>query len=318
VGVRRPASRLNEVWAVWILFGITAVFVFITYWRLPPAVLWKTTNTGFIGGAGRAFVFLSFSAAVAAVATLPIVTDRLANRRAYFLGGVALVLCATVAYPGIQTESHLDPKWSNTFAVVGVGLAVVLTAWATRSGRPEPEHTTRAGDRARLVVGGLALFLAAPYIAAELGFFLDGVPVLGSIFLTGAIRPEPGAGYSHAAVHHGHHHGMDGFLLLITALLLSRLIGGIRQPMLRGLTAFYLSLMIVYGATNQVQDLWTEQIVKRGWTNWDIPNVLHPAASGAWAAMVAVAVLFYFAFFRPPPSGAEEETTLPAARRTAA
>jgi hypothetical protein len=318
VGVRRPASRLNEVWAVWILFGITAVFVFITYWRLPPAVLWKTTNTGFIGGAGRAFVFLSFSAAVAAVATLPIVTDRLANRRAYFLGGVALVLCATVAYPGIQTESHLDPKWSNTFAVVGVGLAVVLTAWATRSGRPEPEHTTRAGDRARLVVGGLALFLAAPYIAAELGFFLDGVPVLGSIFLTGAIRPEPGAGYSHAAVHHGHHHGMDGFLLLITALLLSRLIGGIRQPMLRGLTAFYLSLMIVYGATNQVQDLWTEQIVKRGWTNWDIPNVLHPAASGAWAAMVAVAVLFYFAFFRPPPSGAEEEATLPAARHTAA
>jgi hypothetical protein len=316
VGERRPASRLNEVWAVWILFGTTAVFVFITYWRLPPAVLWKTTNTGFVGGAGRAFVFISFSAAVAAVATLPIVTDRLANRRAYFLGAVALVLCATVAYPGVQTESHLDPKWSNTFAVVGVALAVALTAWASRNGRREPAHATRSGDRARLIVGGIALFFAAPYIAAELGFFLDGVPVLGSLFITGAIRPEPGAGYSHAAVHHGHHHGMDGFLLLITALLLSRLVGRIRQPALRAVTGFYLALMLVYGATNQVQDLWTEQIVKRGWTNWEIPNVLHPSASAAWAAMVAVAALFYFVFFRPS-LGPDQAAALPAAGRTA-
>jgi len=316
VGERRPASRLNEVWAVWILFGTTAVFVFITYWRLPPAVLWKTTNTGFVGGAGRAFVFISFSAAVAAVATLPIVTDRLANRRAYFLGAGALVLCATVAYPGVQTESHLDPKWSNTFAVVGVALAVALTAWASRNGRREPAHATRSGDRSRLIVGGIALFFAAPYIAAELGFFLDGVPVLGSLFITGAIRPEPGAGYSHAAVHHGHHHGMDGFLLLITALLLSRLVGRIRQPALRAVTGFYLALMLVYGATNQVQDLWTEQIVKRGWTNWEIPNVLHPSASAAWAAMVAVAALFYFVFFRPS-LGPDQAAALPAAGRTA-
>ncbi len=316
MGERRPASRLNEVWAVWILFGMTAVFVFITYWRLPPAVLWKTTNTGFVGGVGRAFVFVSFSAAVAAVAALPIVTDRLANPRAYFLGAVALVLCATVAYPGVQTESHLDPKWSNTFAVVGVALAVALTAWATRGGRREPAHATRSGDRARLIVGGIALFFAAPYIAAELGFFLDGVPVLGSLFITGAIRPEPGAGYSHATVHHGHHHGMDGFLLLITALLLSRLVSGIRQPVLRALTGFYLALMLVYGATNQVQDLWTEQIVKRGWTNWEIPNVLHPSPSAAWAAMVAVAALFYFVFFRPS-LGADQGATLPAAGRTA-
>jgi hypothetical protein len=55
--------------------------------------------------------------------------------------------------------------------------------------------------------------------------------------------------------------------------------------------------MLVYGLTNQAQDLWTEQIVKRGWTSWEIPNVLHPAASAAWAAMVAVAAVFYFAFF---------------------
>ena len=297
--MRRRSHRagLAEVWIVWLLFGLTAVAVFETYWRIPPQDLWKVMNTGFVGGAGRAFVFVSFSAALAAVAVLGIVSDRLEDRRADLVALVSLVLCATVAYPGVQTESHLDPKWSNTFAVVGVVLAVALTVWATRSGRREHPRTSLRGDRARLVVGGVSLFFAAPYIAAELGFFLDGVPVLGWIFQTGAIKPEPGSGDLHAAVHHGHHHGMDGFLLAATALLLSRQLGGIRRPVQRTLTAAYLSLMLVYGLTNQAQDLWTEQIVKRGWTSWEIPNVLHPSASAAWAAMVAVAGVFCFAFF---------------------
>ncbi|HYY65016.1 MAG TPA: hypothetical protein VE688_10400 [Gaiellaceae bacterium] len=299
IPARPQSAGLREIWVVWTLFFLTAVAVFETYWRLPPRVLWKVHNTGFIGGAGRGLVFLSFSAALAAVAVLPIVVDRLDDRRADLTGMAAFVLCATVAYPGVQTESHLDPKWANVPAVVGVALAFLMTVWASRVGRREFSRASWRGDLARLAIGGMSLFFAAPYIAAELGFFLDGVPVLGSIFITGAIRPEPGAGYSHAAVHHGHHHGMDGFLLTVTALLLSRLIGGIRRPILRTLAAVYLALMLVYGLTNQVQDLWTEQIVKRGWTNWDIPNVLHPSASAAWAAMVACALAIYALFLRP-------------------
>jgi hypothetical protein len=300
VNARRPQrAGLLEAWAVWLLFGLTAVAVFETYWRLPPRETWKVMNEGLVGGAGRAFVFISFSAALAAVGVLPIVVDRLDDRRSDVAGLLAFVLCATVAYPGVQTESHLDPKWANLPAVLGVAAAVALTDRATLRGRAEPVRTTRAGDRARLAVGGTSLFFAAPYIAAELGFFLDGVPVLGSIFQTGKVVPEPGAGYSHAAVHHGHHHGMDGFLLAVTALLLSRLLGGIRRPVLRGVTAAYLSLMLVYGLTNQVEDLWIEQIVKRGWTAWQIPNVLHPTASLAWAAMVVAAAFVYVAFFRP-------------------
>jgi hypothetical protein len=299
VNARRPQrAGLLEAWVVWLLFGLTAVAVFETYWRLPPRETWKVTNEGFVGGAGRAFVFLSFSAALTAVSMLPILVDRLDDRRADLAGLLAFVLCATVAYPGVQTESDLDPKWANLPAVLGVATAVALTFWASLRGRPEPVRTSRAGDRARLAVGAISLFFAAPYIAAELGFFLDGVPVLGSIFETGKVLPEPGAGYSHAAVHHGHHHGMDGFLLAVTALLLSRLVGGIRRPVLRALTAAYLSLMLVYGLTNQVEDLWIEQIVKRGWTAWQIPNVLHPTASLAWAAMVLAAAFVYVAFFR--------------------
>ena len=299
ISARPQSTGLRDVYVVWLLFFLAATAVFVTYWRLPPSVLWKVHNSGFIGGAGRAFVFLSFSAAVAAVGILPIVVDRLEDRRADLLGLSALILCATVALPGVQTESHLDPKWSNLPAVLGVALAFLLTVWASRNGRREFPRTSARGDGARLVVGGLSLFFAAPYIAAELGFFLDGVPVLGSIFITGAIRPEPGAGYSHAAVHHGHHHGLDGFLLVATALLLSRLVGSIRRPVLRTLTAVYLALLLVYGLTNQVQDLWTEQIVKRGWTNWEIPNVLHPSLSAAWAAMIACGLVIYALLLRP-------------------
>jgi hypothetical protein len=299
IPARPQSAGLREVWVVWALFFLAAVAVFETYWRLPPSERWKVHNTGFVGGAGRTLVFLSFSAALAAIAVLPIVVDRLDDRRADLAGLVAFLLCATVAYPGVQTESHLDPKWANVPAVAGVALAFMLTTWASRAGRREFSRASRRGDLGRLAVGSISLFFAAPYIAAELGFFLDGVPVLGSIFITGAIRPEPGAGYSHAAVHHGHHHGLDGFLLAATALLLSRLIGGIRRPVLRTLTAVYLALMLVYGLTNQVQDLWTEQIVKRGWTHWEVPNVLHPTASAAWAAMLGCALLIYVLFFRP-------------------
>jgi len=286
---------LREIWFVWLLFGLATMAVFETYWRIPPGELWKVHNSGFVGGIGRAFVFVGFSPALAAFAVLPIVADRLENRRADAIAVAAFLLCVTVAF--VQTPSHLDPKWSNIWPVVGVGLAVALTAWASARGRPERVRTTRAGDRARLVLGLVTLFFAAPYIAAELGFHLDGVPLLGWIFQTGKPAPEPGSGYLHATVHYGHHHALDGFLLVVTALLLSRLLGGIRRPGLRPLTATILALMLVYGWTNMVNDLWIEQVVKRGWTSWEVPDVLFPSVSLAWAAMLVAAAVFYAAFF---------------------
>ena len=147
----------------------------------------------------------------------------------------------------------------------------------------------------------VTLVCAAPYVAAELGFHLDGVPLLGWIFQTGKPAPEPGSGSVHATVHYGHHHGLDGLLLVVTALLLSRLLGGIRRPGLRPLTAAILALMLVYGWTNIVNDLWIEQVVKRGWTSWEVPDVLVPKLSLAWAAMLVAAGLLYAAFFARRP-----------------
>ncbi len=294
----RSFESLWEIGLVWLLFGLATVAVFETYWRLPPSELWKVTGSGLEGGASRAFVFVSFSAAVAAPPVLAIVVDRLDDRRATVAGVVAFLLCATVAIPGVQTENDLDAKWANLPQVLGVLLSVALTAWAMRRGREEPRRTSRAGDRARVVVAAVLLFASAPYIAAELGFFLDGVPLLGWIFQTGAIKPEHGTGFLHAAVHHGHHHGLDGFLLAVSALLLSRLTGTIRRPRLRAATAAYLALMLVYALTNMANDLWTEQVVKRGWTDWQIPDVLQPSASAAWAAMIGVAAVLYLVLLR--------------------
>jgi hypothetical protein len=288
---------LRGIWLVWLLFGLATVAVFETYWRIPPAELWKVHNSGFVGGIGRALVFVGFSPAVAALGVLPILADRLEDRRADFLALVAAAFCATVAF--VQTPSHLDPKWSNVLPVIGVVLAVALTAWASRRGRPERVRTTRVGDRLRLALWLVVLLWSTPYIAAELGFHLDGVPFFGWFFQTGKIAPEPGSGDLHATVHYGHHHGLDGFLLATTALLLSRLLGGMRT--LRTLTAAILSLMLVYALTNTVNDLWIEQVVKRGWTHWEVPDVLQPSLSLAWAAMLLAAAVVYFAFFARRP-----------------
>jgi hypothetical protein len=297
IGRRSQRAGLRDIWLVWLLYGLATVAVFETYWRIPPAELWKVHNSGFVGGIGRALVFVGFSPAVAALAVLPVVADQLEDRRTDLLAVVAAAFCATVAF--VQTPSHLDPKWSNVLPVIGVALAVALTARASSRGRPERVRTTRAGDRARLALWLVVLLWATPYIAAELGFHLDGVPFFGWFFQTGKLAPEPGSGELHATVHYGHHHGLDGFLLATTALLVSRLLGGMRR--LRTLTAAILSLMLVYALTNMVNDLWTEQVVKRGWTHWEVPDVLQPSASFAWLAMLLAAAVIYAAFFARTP-----------------
>lgn len=294
---RSQRAGLWEIWVVWALCALATIAVFETYWRIPPDELWKVHNSGFVGGIGRALVFVGFSPAVAALGVLPILADRLEHRRADLLALAAAAFCATVAF--VQTPSHLDPKWSNVLPVIGVALAVVLTAWANRRGRRERVRTSRSGDRLRLTLWLVVLFWATPYIAAELGFHLDGVPFFGWFFQTGKIAPEPGSGDLHATVHYGHHHGLDGFLLATTALLLSRLLGGLRR--LRALTAAILSLMLVYALTNMVNDLWIEQVVKRGWTSWEVPDVLQPKASLAWAAMLVAAALIHVGFFARRP-----------------
>jgi len=57
-------------------------------------------------------------------------------------------------------------------------------------------------------------------------------------------------------------------------------------------------VMLSYGAVNCVQDAWTEQFVKRGWTDARIPSAILPSASPIWLVIAALAALSTIALLR--------------------
>jgi hypothetical protein len=266
---------------IWAFSGIVALEIVVTYARIPPEELYHVTGSGVASGLGRALVFLNFPVALAALPLVALAAHRLRDRPA--LVAVAILsagLCAVVVWPGVVDPADLDQKPINALPAAGVGLALLLTAVS---------GLFRVRARIHPAVGVfsmLLLLLAIPWIAAELGFYLDGVPVLGRLFLTGRVYE------GHASVHHGHHHGMDGVLLTLTALAAVPLVRRAHLRPLRIAVGIYLGLQIAYGLANAVNDGWLEQLVKRGWVDTAIPGVLEPAISLAWLGIVLAALLF--------------------------
>ena len=290
-----PRPGLAEVIAVWTGYALVALAILITYTRLPIDELYNVSGSSLSDAAGRVVVFAGYPMALVALAILAVVVDRLRTTWVSVVALVAAVLCVTVAWPGVVEQDDLDVKPANALAAVGTLIALGLTILALRRGgvgyrRPFGGRW----DVARLVLAVIVALAGIPWFAAEIGFYLDDVPVLGSIFLTGAPRPEPGHP-TLTAVHLGHHHGLDGTLLALTALVLSRTVSMLRSGILRTGYRFYVSLMLVYGLANALQDFWLEQIVKRGATSLEIPTLTVPKASAAWAAILAATLLIHFA-----------------------
>jgi hypothetical protein len=279
---------------VWALFAVVALEVLITYSRIPASELYHVSGSGMEGGASRALVFLNFPAALAALAVLALIFDSLGSRLLQMAACVAALLSLVVVWPGVVDQANLDAKPVNVVPALGVLLTVALTIVAGRRG------LSRRGwqrfDWARLTVGVALVLLALPWFAAELGFFLPG-----SFFQTAHAAVQlPGDPRNLPAVHHGHHHGMDGLLLALTALLLSRRLDVVRTRGLRLALSAYLALMFCYGVANIANDAWGEQVVKRGWTHWQIPSVLTPKASAAWGLIVlTAAVVWTVSVLRP-------------------
>jgi hypothetical protein len=293
---RRPNPALLplEIVAVWALFAVVAVEILFTYSRIPAKELYHVSGDGLLGGASRVLVYSNFPTALVAIAVLALLADRLSSRLAVGTAIVGVVLCAAVVWPGIVDQGNLDARPSNVLAALGVLVAVVLTGVAARGGTAW--SGPRAGDRVRVVVAVAAILVGLPWIGADLGFFLDGVPVLGRVFQTGVILPESvGSTTLAPAVHHGHHHGMDGMLLLLTAILLSRVVPSVRRRALRIAVGAYLALMASYGIGTIANDFWLEQVVKRGWTTWTLPSVLRPDLSIAWGVVILGAAAIYVA-----------------------
>src|ERR671936_1378788 len=284
VAGRNDSLTIPAVGVLWAMLGLVAVEIVVTYSRLPPAKLYAVSGSGVGAGFGRALVFLNFPVALAALPVVALAAERLGLALA---GAVAAAgLCSVVFWPGVVNQYDLDPRPVNALAAAGVGLAVVLSFAAGL-------HR----ERVRLRAAPFALLLVAiPWLGADLGFHLDGVPVLHWIFLTGKVVGV------RAAVHLGHHHGMDGVLLALAALLLVPLARRTRAPALRLLVGLYLGLEIAYGLANTAQDAWLEQIAKRGWTTHVIPSVLHPALTLPWLGIAVAAAVFAALILRPAPA----------------
>jgi hypothetical protein len=282
-----------EVAAVWALFAVVIVEILVTYSRLPASELYHVSSSGLTGGASRALVFLNFPLALVAIPILVLLAEQLPSCPPKIVASIGVVLSAAIFWPGVVKQSDLDARPVNAIAALGVLTAVALTAFAAWKLDRPARLARRLGDAIRVFLAAIGLALGLPWIAADLGVHFNGVPVLGTLYQTGELRSQPGDPVLHPAVHYGHHHGMDGVLLVLSALLLSRLLESVAPTWLRWALGGYVALMFCYGAGNVANDFWLEQIVKRGWTNWEISDVTTPKASIAWGVIVLAAVALW-------------------------
>ena len=275
-----------EIRAVLALLVLDGAAVIATYSRFPASELYHVHHSGIGAGFGRELVALNYPFALIGIAFVGLAWAKL-HGPWRIAGVVAIALCAVVYFA--VDQANLDAKPLNAVPALGLGLAVALVLAAGVAA----ESRRVRGDRVRIAFAAVLVFFAAPLIAAELGFFLDGVPFLGWFFETGRLTSQPGDPTLHHAVHHGQHHGWQGTMLALTALAFSRL------PRPRVLDA-YLALMLAYGIGNLVNDDWLEQVVKRGWTNHEVPSILTPAANWGWAAVLVVAFVIWRYWFSQP------------------
>src|SRR5262249_35840898 len=151
-------------------FLVVAVEVLVTYSRLPARELYHVSGSGLAGGTSRVLVFSNFPVALVAIAVLALLWERLSSPGARAAAVVGVVLAAAVFWPGVVDEADLDARTVNALAALGVLIAIVLTALRARNGVARSGR--QPGDRVRLVVAVVALLVALPWMAAELGFYL--------------------------------------------------------------------------------------------------------------------------------------------------
>src|SRR5439155_1293253 len=92
-----PGTRMRPVTgirAAWALLAADAAALAVTYWRLPPAATYHVSLSGFDGAASRVVVFFCFPTALAAIAILGLVVERLPGRWSGPIALAALLLCA--------------------------------------------------------------------------------------------------------------------------------------------------------------------------------------------------------------------------------
>lgn len=295
--VTRPARPGRvEIVAVGLLFAAILIATFTTYARVPADELYHVSDGGLRGGLGRALVELNFPDGLIAIPLALVALDVLRARRwAAVTASLAIAMCLVTALPGVVDKADLDAKPVNAVPAAGVGLTIILLAAALPRLRGLAPRLP--GDPARVALAVALAVAAIPYVFAELGMYAPD-PILAD---------ERTPGKDIAAVHLGSHEGMDGTLLALGALALSRLppwFAGRRRAIV---TSTVLALLLAYGVANLIQDDWLEQVVKRGWTAREIPSFVTPQLSVGWALVVAAAIAVEVLWFRRERRAIAEE-----------
>ena len=260
---------------------------FVTYARIPPAELYHVSNDGLGGGLSRALVELNFPDAILAIPLALLALDVLGpSRAAVAVTVVAIAACIVTGFPGVVDRADLDAKWVNAVPAIGLALTVALLvrAWPGLGWT----WVRLPGDPLRIAIAVVIAIGAIPYVFAELGFYAPD-PVRAD---------EPTPGEAIASVHLGSHEGMDGALLAIAALLLTRVTPWFNGRRLAAATSTILALWLAYGVANLIQDDWLEQVVKRGWTDRRIESFVAPQLSTRWLLVAVVGIALELVWFR--------------------
>jgi hypothetical protein len=295
---------------IWVVLALVALAIVITYSRYPPEEFYHFSQEGTAGGLGRALVFSNYPVALISIAM--IATSLLALRstpsvdasRRRIVSGIAIVatlLCLVTAAPGVVDAGDLDAKPINIVPFIGVLLAIALSALAIRRGQWPEEQGWGWRETFSITVVIMLTLVALPWIVADLGYYIDELPLIGRLF----IASEVPSGETLAAVHIGHHHGFDGLLFAASALTLSHLTRNRYDGKIAAALPVFLALMFTYGLFNLANDAWLEQVVKRGWVEWEIPSVLNPSVSVAWGLIIVGSVVVWFVLFRSGEPDAE-------------
>jgi hypothetical protein len=147
--VRRSGPSQGEALVTWALWAVVLAAIAVTYARLDPAELYHVSRDGLAGGLSRALVVANFPLSLVAIALCLVAVDAL-GRRAWWLAGPAIALCAVSAGPGVVDQADLDARLVNAVPALGVALALGLTLAATRAAGGSfagPCGSTRSGSR---------------------------------------------------------------------------------------------------------------------------------------------------------------------------
>ena len=102
-------------------------------------------------------------------------------------------------------------------------------------------------------------FLALPWIFAHVGVYISDIPLLNLFFV--AKEPNP-CSYG-VTVHLGNHHGLSGYLMLITSrIMLNMWLITKSENIWRKLTLFLISLVQAFGLYLFIEDFINEQFYR--------------------------------------------------------